>query len=234
MFPSYDDWGVEGEDTGLYEKLLRVMVNVENSLKSYIRTVFQGSTVMHLLAIEMLAASTKFLRELFSYMGNTYIHLFSAFNDGQAAWELVCFAVLEIFSNDFQPEKVDMATADIVGDVPQCAATVFWTNLKLVSVAEKYTEVGIKNHPSMNSAYIRFILSQSSQRKGFSALESKVKTQDETIISLKRSISEMQESVKSFTGKVKHLESTLDSTKNKAAALEKDVKRLKSKGGGSE
>ena len=41
-------------------------------------------------------------------------------------------AISEIFSNDFQPAKVNMANDDIVTDVPACAATVFWTNLKLV------------------------------------------------------------------------------------------------------
>ena len=183
---------------------------------------------MKLLANDMLNASTKFLRDLFSYMGNTYLHLFQAFSNSTAAWDLVCFAILEIFSNDFQPAKVDMANADIVTDVPACAATVFWTNLKLVQVAAKFSEVGIKNHPSMNSAYIRFILTQSSERQSAAALERTVRDQDEVITTLKRKLDEMDERVKTYTNKCRHIESTVESTKNKVAAVEKDVKKLKS------
>ena len=228
VFPSHSDWGNEGDETSLYEKVLRALRNVEDQVQANIRNSFRTSMEMKLLANDMLNASTKFLRDLFSYMGNTYLHLFQAFSNSTAAWDLVCFAILEIFSNDFQPAKVDMANADIVTDVPACAATVFWTNLKLVQVAAKFSEVGIKNHPSMNSAYIRFILTQSSERQSAAALERTVRDQDEVITTLKRKLDEMDERVKTYTNKCRHIESTVESTKNKVAAVEKDVKKLKS------
>ena len=136
--------------------------------------------------------------------------------------------MLEIFSNDFLPAKVDMVNADIVTDVPACAATVFWTNLKLVQVAAKLSEVGIKNHPAMNSAYIRFILTQSSERQSAAVLERTVKAHEETISSLKRKFDEMDKKVKTYTNKFKFIKSTVDSTKNKVVAVEKEVKKLKS------
>jgi len=228
VFPSHADWGNEGDETSLYEKVLRALRNVEDQVQANIHNSFRTSMEMKLLANDMLNASTKFLRDLFSYMGNTYLHLFQAFSNATAAWDLVCFAILEIFSNDFQPAKVDMANADIVTDVPACAATVFWTNLKLVQVAAKFSEVGIKNHPSMNSAYIRFILTQSSERQSAAALERTVRDQDEVITTLKRKLDEMDERVKTYTNKCRHIESTVESTKNKVAAVEKDVKKLKS------
>ena len=228
VFPSHSDWGNEGDETTLYEKVLRALRNVEDQIQANIRNAFRSSMEMKLLAVDMLNASTKFLRDLFSYMGNTYLHLFQAFSNGTAAWDLVCFAVLEIFSNDFQPAKVDMANADIVTDVPACAATVFWTNLKLVQVASKFSEVGIKNHPSMNSAYIRFILTQSSERQSAAALERTVRDQNEVITGLKRKLEEMDEKVKTYTNKCRHIESTVESTKNKVTAVEKEVKKLKS------
>ena len=143
---------------------------------------------------------------------------------------LVCFAILEIFSNDFQPAKVDMANADIVTDVPACAATVFWTNLKLVQVASRFSEVGIKNHPSMNSAYIRFILTQSSERQSAAVLERTVREQTEVINTLKRKLDEMDATVKTYTNKCRHNESTVESTKNKVTAVEKEVKKLNNGG----
>ena len=227
VFPSHSDWGNEGDETSLYEKVLRALRNVEDQVQANIRNAFRSSMEMKLLAFDMLNASTKFLGDLFSYMGNTYLHLFQAFSNSTAAWDLVCFAILEIFSNDFQPAKVDMANADIVTDVPACAATVFWTNLKLVQVAAKFSEVGIKNHPSMNSAYIRFILTQSSERQSAATLERTVKDQDEVINTLKRKLEEMDERVKTYTNKCRHIESTVESTKNKVAAVEKEVKKLK-------
>ena len=230
IFPSYADWGNEGDETSLYEKILRALLNVEDQVQANIRNAFRSSMEMKMLAIEMLNASTKFLRDLFSYMGNTYLHLFQAFSDSTAAWDLVCFAILEIFSNDFQPAKIDMANADIVTDVPACAATVFWTNLKLVQVAAKFSEVGIKNHPSMNRAYIRFILTQSSERQSAATLERTVREQEEVITSLKRKFDELDEKVKTYSNKCRHIESTVESTKNKVAAVEKDVKKLKNGG----
>ena len=221
VFPSHVDWGNKGDETSLYEQVLRALCNVEDQVQANIRNAFWSSMAMKLLANDMLNASTKFLRDLFSYMGNTYLHLFQAFSNSTAAWDLVCFAVLEIFSNNFQPAKVDMANADIVTDVPACAATVFWTNLKLVQVASKFSEVGIKNHPSMNSAYIRFILTQYSE-------ERTVRDQDEVINTLKRKLDEMDEIVKTYTNKCRHIESTTKSTKNKLAEVEKVVKKLKS------
>ena len=228
VFPSHSDWGNEGDETSLYEKVLRALRNVEDQVQANIRNSFRSSMAMKLLANDMLNASTKFLRDLFSYMGNTYLHLFQAFSNSTAAWDLVCFAILEVFSNDFQPAKVDMANADIVTDVPACAATVFWTNLKLVQVASKFSEVGIKNHPSMNSAYIRFILTQSSERPSAVNLERTVREQDEVITTLKRKLDEMDERVKTFTNKCRHIESTAESTKNKVVEVEKAVKKLKS------
>ena len=228
VLPAYSDWGNEGDETCLYEKVLRALRHVEDQVTANIRNAFRSSMELKMLAHDMLSASTKFLRDVFSYMGNTYLHLFSAFSNSSAAWDLVCFAVLEIFSNDFLPAKVDMANADIVTDVPSCAATVFWTNLKLVQVASKFSEVGIKNHPSMNSAYIRFILTQSSERQSAAVLERTVKAHEETISSLKRKFDEMDEKVKTYTNKFKFIESTVDNTKNKVTAVEKEVKKLKS------
>ena len=231
IFPSHSDWGTEGDETSLYEKVLRALRHVEDQVQANIRSAFRSSMEMKLLAIDMCNASTKFLRDLFSYMGNTYIHLFQAFSNATAAWDLVCFAILEIFSNDFQPAKVDMANADIVTDVPACAATVFWTNLKLVQVASRFSEVGIKNHPSMNSAYIRFILTQSSERQSAAVLERTVREQTEVINTLKRKLDEMDTTVKTYTNKCRHIESTVESTKNKVTAVEKEVKKLKNGGG---
>ena len=230
IFPSHADWGTEGDETSLYEKVLRALRHVEDQVQANIRSAFRSSMEMKLLAIDMCNASTKFLRDLFSYMGNTYIHLFQAFSNSTAAWDLVCFAILEIFSNDFQPAKVDMANADIVTDVPACAATVFWTNLKLVQVASRFSEVGIKNHPSMNSAYIRFILTQSSERQSAAVLERTVREQTEVINTLKRKLDEMDATVKTYTNKCRHIESTVESTKNKVTAVEKEVKKLKNGG----
>lgn len=76
--------------------------NAKDQVRANIRNVFQSSVKLKLLATQMLAASTKFLRDVFSYMDNTYIHLFSAFSSNSTAtWDLVCFAVLKVFTNDF-------------------------------------------------------------------------------------------------------------------------------------
>ena len=58
-----------------------------------------------------------------------------------------------------------MVSLDVVNDPRPCDGIVFYNNLNLVKVGSYDTNVGIKNHPSMNGSYIRFILSQGVQRK---------------------------------------------------------------------
>ena len=74
VFPSHSDWGNEGDETSLYEKVLRALRNVEDQVNSQIRTAFRESMEMKLLAINMLNTSTKFLRDLFSYCQHWIAH----------------------------------------------------------------------------------------------------------------------------------------------------------------
>ena len=70
-------------------------------------------------------------------------------------------------------------------------ALFFGTNLKLLKVASEYTNFGIKNHPSMNGAYIRFILSQAGERKSARDLELTVKKQEAELETLKNKFDEL-------------------------------------------
>ena len=114
-----------------------------------------------------------------------------------------------MFTSDLFPVKASIISADVVNYPRACYGLVFWTKLKLVKVDSEYTNVGIKNHPSMNGAYIWFILSQAGERKSSGYIERTVKKQEVELETLECKFDDL-------IRKVSYIESTAEKFKNSA------------------
>ena len=89
---------------------------------------------MHLTAMLMLNSTLLIIRDIMSYMNNTYTNLNQDFSSTAEAWGLFFSLVEKMFTIDFVPVKADMISADVVKDPRDCSGLVFWNNLKLVKV----------------------------------------------------------------------------------------------------
>ena len=184
--PSWADWGTRANEDELFHKYLRELDNVESTLHSAISEAFRSHGPVHLLATSMLTKSLRFVRGLFEYMTECYESLQAAFSDSAATWDLVCFSVEQLFFNEFRSARAAMVVEDF-SDPRLLAIDVVWATLRRMSVVDAFNKQGIKNHPSMNGAQIRFVLKQSQANRN-ADLAKTVKAQASTLLKLEELI----------------------------------------------
>ena len=70
--PKFKYWGVDGDPTSLYIKFLQAMKTVEARHETNICRYFTALKIMQLLAMQMLKFTVIFIKDIISYMSNTY------------------------------------------------------------------------------------------------------------------------------------------------------------------
>ena len=137
-------------------------------------------------------------------------HLNPSFPSSTATWDLVCFSVEEIFMNEFTSARSAMVEKDFT-DVRKLAVDVIWVNLRSMGVVDKFNQTGIKNHPSMNGAQIRFVIKQAGGANSHK-LEAAVASHKEKIKTLETTLEETNTMLNAMKRKMQSLESRIDRT----------------------
>ena len=206
--PSYSEWGRKTDDDSLACKLTRAMESVDHELQVCIAAEFGMHLDLQVIASAMLSKSVRFVRGLLDYMTECYDSLFEAFGSATETWDLVCFSVEQIFLNEFNTPLSSMVERDF-SDPRKLAINVVWTNLRCMSIVDSFNDAGIKNHPSMNGAQIRFVLKQSRSSNN-QRLEDKVNAQKTEIATLKQSMEELATKVAAQVNKLRYVEGRSD------------------------
>ena len=225
--PTYEDWGLRSDMDSLYYKFSRALDNFDLALQSAISSELAAFDDLQLLATKMLASSSKFVRSLFEYMTECFEHLNPSFPSATDTWELVCFSVEEVFLNEFAPARSALVERDF--NSPQkLALDVIWVNLRGMRVVEEFLQAGIKNHPSMNGAQIRFVIKQAGANNTI-RLEQQVKALKEDNRFLQEQLKEQEEKfskiASAIESKLRSVESRADQAAKAAGVLDKPGKK---------
>ena len=216
--PTAEDFGQETLDGSVFFILLRAIRSTETYFKMRIRTRLSGKRAAGLreLGTQMVERSREFVESLFRFMKTLNDELQQrAFGSGHEAWDLACFCVLELFHTELRPLR-QKADGNGVSD-----ATTFSGNARFlrmgVSVLKKIEEflsVGLKNHPTLTAATVRFILTQSDKPQ---------------LKALKDDNERLLEKLKATASELKLTKSDVSSLKQKCQSLQAGLDNVKSK-----
>ena len=123
------------------------------------------------LASTLLAHSMSFVHELCNYVTLTLAELKVAGYDKRDYWFLVSKLIYRMFAIDFFKvrsavgEGLDIDKSDELKSRKTLARRALWGVLQTHMRMKEYLRVGIKNHPSISSEYVRFLIQKSAVGK---------------------------------------------------------------------
>jgi hypothetical protein len=156
--PSYEIWGPVGADGFTVRKkatgaLTRLVTTRKSEIKEQVK---QEKLQAFLLA--MLDMSKDFVVAVFSFLTEEYAALSQHFDDGALCWDFACSCVEHVFKHEFETARAVVRNPDVVDDA--ISTKILWQSLRTIAVQETFMRVGFKNHPSLASAYSKFLLTQ--------------------------------------------------------------------------
>ena len=123
------------------------------------------------LASSMLNLSMSFVLELSNYVTLTLAELKTSGYDKKDYWFLVSKLLYRMFAIDFNKvrstvgEGLDVDKNDELKSRKTLARRALWGVLQTHIKMKEYLKVGIKNHPSISSEYVRFLIQKSAVGK---------------------------------------------------------------------
>ena len=120
------------------------------------------------LATTMLAQSMSFIHELCNYITVTLAELRASGFQSKDNWYLLTKLLFRIFAIDFNKvrsvviEGLDVDKQDKEGARKQLAKRALWGVIQTHGKMREYLKVGFKNHPSISSEYVRFLIQKAS------------------------------------------------------------------------
>ncbi|GFH51703.1 predicted protein [Chaetoceros tenuissimus] len=215
VIPSAKDFGVLSDHNGIQYKIRKAVEDVKTEKKLFIEAQLQSRSNLdpfH-LAIEMLNDTVDHISYCLTFMEESHRKCTIAFGESENAWKLPCRGIEEIYTQHFGT-ALSLVTAR---DFTQMAAVdmgVFYSSVSLHSMVKDLNKLGIKNHPSIASAQINFLMESVNKVSGnetamndlkseVDSLRSLVTAQARTIDTLSRKHGSLTERVTSAEKKLK-------------------------------
>lgn len=156
--PTYEVWGPVGADGfTIRKKATGVLTRLVTTRKSEIKEQVKHEKLQSFL-LTMLDMSKDFVTAVFSFLTEEYAALSQHFDDGALCWDFACSCVEHVFKHEFETARAVVRNPDVVDDA--ISAKIMWQSLRTIAVQETFMRVGFKNHPSLSSAYSKFLLTQ--------------------------------------------------------------------------
>ena len=227
-FPNAVEWGTKTDEDKLQYKCSRALQEVCRAIEDHIRDALRRSPVLQLIASNLLTKSKRVVEDCLEFLGDNYTRMMAAFDSSADAWDLGCFGIFQLFSNDFSVPLAGMKFADF-SDARSTLLTAVWTNFRVGIISDAFNETGIQNHPAMSAAQVRFIIQQakSSKKSGTVKEVDNLKAQ---VQSLQEVVKKQTQLLDQHTGKLVQVESRADRA---CAALELPLDNKKQRGKGN-
>ena len=226
-FPNATEWGTKTDEDKLQYKCSRALQEVCRAIEDHIRDALRRSPVLQLIASNLLAKSKRVVEDCLEFLGDNYTRMMAAFDSTADAWDLGCFGIYQLFSNDFSVPLAGMKFADF-SDARSTLLTAVWTNFRVGIILDAFNETGIQNHPAMSAAQVRFIIQQAKSSKKTGTAKD-VDTLKAQVQSLQDVVKKQTQLLDQHTGKLVQVESQADRA---CAALEIPLDSKKQRGKG--
>ena len=218
--PSFETFGNDTDPQSIYFKIIGAMESAETTLSNHIENAVDDPDLAKLF-LKMLARSKKFVEGLFKYIDITYRELFVAFKDKVETWDLVCFCVHQIFSTEFRISG-DIASGAVITRPREAGPQLFYSALQVMKKVEEFMATGVRNHPSLTSAMVRFVMVMSHKSAAgngqlqITEVKNSLREMQTEFANVKKDLAGVQKEVKELRVKNAYLQGQVDKVKGKA------------------
>ena len=212
--PTFEIFGNDTDPQSIYYKLIGAMDSAETTLTNHIENSLDNPDLTK-LCLKMLVRSKKFVEGLFKYIDITYRELFVAFKDKVETWDLVCFCVHQIFSTEFRT-AVDIASGAVITRPKEAGAQLFYSSLQVMKKVEEFMATGVRNHPSLTSAMVRFVMvmsHKSASGNDMTGMMNEFKAMKTEFSNVQKDLTGVQKEVKDLKKKNEYLQGQVDKIK---------------------
>ena len=210
-------FGRDTEDESVYKRILAALDTTPTTLFNHIESALGYGDEQNVcrLCDWMLVRAKKFAEEMFRYMDITCCELEIAFKSEKESWDLVCYCVRKIFATEFKAAR-DLAAGsglDYSG-APRCLHSAVKVMCK---AAEDFLTVGVRNHPALTAAMVRFVMVMSKEG-GSDSSSDDIKELKAGLKALTLEVAAGERERKVLKTKNKYLQSQVDKLKTVAVA----------------
>ena len=174
------DWLSNDHSAGVKVCIEDQMDNVLEQVNNVILEQLSGADSQAVsLAVTMLAQSSSFLHELCNYVTLTLAELNTSGYEKADVWYLMSKILYRMFAIEFNKvrsavsEGLDVDRKDELSSRKTLARRVLWGVLQTHIKMREFIKVGFKNHHTVSSEYVRFLIQKSNIGK-VAKLENKV------------------------------------------------------------
>ena len=212
--PNHTKWAASSH--GVKATILKDILSITNGYTQWINSQFKPSSPAYHLAMYCLMKTTEFLRAWLTYIDYVIDDLVV---NGYTM--TVAFAFATRLSRRMC-EDMSVPRQGVKGSLGGLIMrpTVLWGILRTHVVMQEYLEKDFRNHPSMASEFVRFVVT-SPRDVGTSSLETQVVDLKKKVSEQKKEISEAQKSATTSSNKVAALTASLKSFETRVKTLEK-------------
>ncbi len=193
--PTYQRYGDPSNPDGLLYRALETLEEILRTILSEIESDI-ASPEIRMLATTMLSRSEKFIRDLLSFMTDSYLEYMGSFGDTNTTWDFVCECVERILTTEFREAK-SLATGMDFSE-QDFSIKMIWCALNICTAQERFLEVGIPNHPVLSSTISRYLI-KNTNAGNVEGIRTTVTSHTATIASLEAAITELRSQVRSAT-----------------------------------
>ncbi len=220
--PTKKVWGKLSQHDGLRYKAEEALVRVQKNIREDIERVLKSPEVKS-LCLSMLLSTVEFIKSLFAYMTDTYEELETSFGDENKTWDFTCKCVEDVLTTEFSESRAIAPGMDF-GD-STFTLRMIWCSLQILTVQQKFMDVGIANHSTLSATYSRFLI-KNSQTGDIASIKKELEA-------AKKQNSKLEERVKDLEAKVKAATGAADKAAQSVRALQNQMKGKNSNNSGN-
>ena len=213
--PSHKKWSASSH--GDKARLMKDILSITTGYTHWINSEYNHTEPRYHLAMFCLMKTTEFLRAWLGYMDYVTDDLVINGYSIRVAWALATRLSRRIYEDLSVPRQ---GVKGSLGHPLVMRASVLWGILKTHAVMKEYIDMDFKNHPSMASEYVRFVVT-TPRESGSEGLETQVADLKKKLSEQKKETSEAQKSATTASNKVAALTTSLKSFEARVKKLEK-------------
>ncbi len=219
---TYKQFEDDGHRDGLRVQIDAHKPHVENAVNTMIGECLYGENraEARALATKMLSKSLEFITAVNTYITDTYKEVYQSSGDPAVAWDLVTFIIQQMFKEEFHVVRAGIKGGIDPAKPKTMALRIMWASFRTMEVVESFLRLGIKNHPSVSSSYVRFMVTNSQAAEVRKLLDQMVSFEKEF------------KSLKSDFASVEKKVTSIQTTADKAMSVANAAKKKSESGGG--
>ena len=194
--PAFEDWGRENNNQSMSHAFFRNLTAQKDYFRKHIKEQLNRAPELELACCDMLEDSHTFVVQAMGTLEETHNSLSTSFAKLEDSWDLACFGLYEIFSKEFSDCLSSFVLRDY-GEATGLRANAILVTLKIHKVVKQFLAKGVKEHSSLHSAKINYVLERG--MNGGLLAGSKRKSEDqETIDALQADLAKVKGKLDGF------------------------------------